>query len=373
MKEASTIAETPTTRAGPLKGLVLAGGTGSRLRPLTYTRSKQLLPVANRPILFYAIEALVAAGITDIGVVVGDTAREIEAALGDGSALGCQTTYIFQSEPLGLAHAVLTAESFLGTSPFLMYLGDNLLKGGVASFAERFMASDWDAGILLTPVPHPEQFGVAVVEGERVVRLVEKPVVPPSNLALVGVYMFRPAIFEVVHQLRPSARGELEITDALQRLLDDGATVHAERVVGWWKDTGKPDDLLEANRLVLEDLSPERAPDSVVDAQSRVSGRVRLAAGATVRRSTIRGPVVIGPDAVVEDAFVGPFTSIGARVHIQHTEIENSIVLAEVVLEDVPGRIDGSLLGQGTRVARRRTAPHALTLVTGDHCLVEVL
>jgi glucose-1-phosphate thymidylyltransferase len=211
------------------------------------------------------------------------------------------------------------------------------------------------------------------VAGDRVVQLVEKPAVPPSDLALVGVYMFRPVIFDVVRKLQPSARGELEITDALQQLLDHGATVHAERVVGWWKDTGKPDDLLEANRLVLEDLPPEQAPDSDVDGESRVSGRVRLEAGARIRRSTIRGPVVIGPGSVVEDAFVGPFTSIGARVHIQHTEIENSIVLADVVLEDVPGRIDGSLLGQGTRVARRRAAPHALTLVTGDHCLVEVL
>jgi glucose-1-phosphate thymidylyltransferase len=356
-----------------LRGLVLAGGTGSRLRPLTYTRSKQLLPVANRPILFYAIEALVAAGITEVGVVVGDTAREIEAALGDGSALGCRITYVPQERPLGLAHAVLTAEPFLKHHPFLMYLGDNLLKGGVTGFCERFRRSDWDSAILLTPVDHPERFGVAEMAGERVVRLTEKPAHPPSNLALVGVYLFRPVIFDAVRSLRPSARGEYEITDALQRLVDDGRAVHAERVEGWWKDTGKPEDLLEANRLVLEDLAPEIDTKASVDDESHVSGRVRLAADVVIRRSTVRGPVVIGPGTVVEDAFVGPFTSVGPRVQIVRTEIENSIVLADAVLDDVPGRIDGSLLGQGTRVSRRRAAPHALTLVTGDHCLVEVL
>ena len=358
-----------------LKGLVLAGGTGSRLRPLTYTRSKQLLPVANQPILFYAIDALVAAGITDVGVVVGDTAREIEAAVGDGRALGCRITYIPQAAPLGLAHAVATAAPFLDGHPFLMYLGDNLLKGGVAHFAQRFLESDWDAGIMLTAVPHPEQFGVAVVDERTggVVRLVEKPAIPPSNLALVGVYLFRPAIFDVVDGLSPSARGELEITDALQELLDRGRTVHAEQVDGWWKDTGKPEDLLEANRLVLEDLEPLRAANASVDAESQVSGRVALHAGVVVRRSTLRGPVVLGPGTIVEDSFIGPFTSLGGGVRVVHTEIENSIVLAEAVLEDVPGRIDGSLLGQGTRVTRRRAAPRAITLVTGDHCLVEVL
>lgn len=365
----------PYAMGDTLRGLVLAGGTGSRLRPLTYTRSKQLLPVANRPILFYAIEALVAAGITEVGVVVGDTAREVEAAVGSGSQWGCRITYIPQAAPLGLAHAVAVAAPFLDGHPFLMYLGDNLLKGGVSDFARRFREADWDAGILLTAVPHPEHFGVAVVDDQTggVVRLVEKPAVPPSNLALVGVYLFRPVIFDVVHGLRPSARGELEITDALQQLLDRGRSVHAERVQGWWKDTGKPEDLLAANRLVLEDLSPQRAAGAQVDDESQVSGRVVLSDGVVVRRSTLRGPVVLGPGTVVEDSFIGPFTSLGSGVRVHHTEIENSIVLADVVLDDVPGRIDGSLLGQGTRVTRRRTAPHAITLVTGDHCLVEVL
>lgn len=357
-----------------LRGLVLAGGTGSRLRPLTYTRSKQLLPVANRPMLFYAIEALVAAGITEVGVVVGDTAREIEAAVGSGAQFGCRITYIPQAAPLGLAHAVAVAAPFLGGHPFLMYLGDNLLKGGVSDLARRFREADWDAAILLTAVPHPEQFGVAVVdEAGGVVRLVEKPAVPPSNLALVGVYLFRPVIFDVVRHLKPSARGELEITDALQLLLDRGRPVHAERVQGWWKDTGKPEDLLEANRLVLEDLSPGRAASAQVDDASHVSGRVVLSDGVVVRRSTLRGPIILGPGTVVEDSFIGPFTSLGPGVRVIRTEMENSIVLADAVLDDVPGRIDGSLLGQGTRVTRRRMAPHAITLVTGDHCIVEVL
>ncbi|MCL8207031.1 MAG: glucose-1-phosphate thymidylyltransferase [Actinomycetia bacterium] len=354
-----------------MKGLILAGGTGSRLRPLTYTGAKQLLPVANRPILHYALEAVVAAGITDVGMVVGDTAAEIEAACGDGRAFGCRITYIRQPAPLGLAHAVQTARPFLGDAPFLMYLGDNLLKGGVTELVQAFRAADWDAAILLTPVPHPEQFGVAVVEGGRVVRLVEKPRVPPSNLALVGVYLFRPSVHAAIATLTPSWRGELEITDALQRLIDAGRTVHAETVTGWWKDTGRPEDVLEANRLVLEDLVPRVA--GTVDAASRLDGRVVVEAGARIVRSTVRGPAIIGPDALVEDSFVGPFTSLGPRVVVRETEIEHSVVMADTVLEAVPGRLDGCLLGRGVRVARRRDAPRAFRLVLGDQSHVEVL
>lgn len=354
-----------------MKGLILAGGTGSRLRPLTYTRAKQLIPIANRPLLHYAIEALTEAGITDIGVVVGDTAKEVEAALGDGSRFGCRLTYIPQSAPLGLAHAVSTAEPFLGDDAFLMYLGDNLLKGGITEVVEAFLANRWDASILLTPVPHPEQFGVAVVDGQTIVRLVEKPAEPPSNLALVGVYLFRPAIHDAIASLEPSWRGEYEITDAIQTLIDRGHAVHADFVRGWWKDTGKPEDVLDANRLILEEL--ESRVDGDVDALSEITGRVVIDAGATVRRSTIRGPAVIGAGARVEDSYIGPFTSIGPGVQVRHTEIEMSVVLADAVLEDVPARIDGSLIGRGAHVCRRTRAPRSLALVLGDQSRVEVL
>lgn len=354
-----------------MKGLILSGGTGSRLRPLTYTNAKQLIPIANRPILHYAIEALVDAGITDIGIVVGDTGPEVEKALGDGSQFGSRITYIPQAAPLGLAHAVKTAAEFLGDDPFLMYLGDNLLKGGVTELVHTFLESDWDASILLTPVADPRQFGVAVVENQHVVRLVEKPAEPPSNLALVGVYLFRPVIHQAIATLQPSWRGELEITDAIQTLLDQRRAVHADFVQGWWKDTGKPEDVLEANRLMLEELVPGVL--GTVDAESSVGGRVRIDKGATVIRSTIRGPVVIGPGVTIEDSFIGPFTSIGPNVRVVDTEIENSVILADCELSHVPIRIDGSLLGRGARVGKRLRAPKALTLVLGDHSHVEVL
>ncbi len=354
-----------------MKGLILSGGTGSRLRPLTYTSAKQLIPIANRPLLHYAVEALVQAGIQEIGMIVGETAAEVEGAMGDGSRFGCRLTYIPQSAPLGLAHAVATAEEFLGDDPFLMYLGDNLLKGGVTQIVADFEESDWDASVLLTPVAHPEQFGVAVVDGATIVRLVEKPREPPSNLALVGVYLFRPAIHDAIRTLEPSWRGEYEITDAIQTLLDRGRAVHAEMVQGWWKDTGRPEDVLDANRLILEELAPRTEGD--VDADSEITGRVVVEAGARIVRSTIRGPAVIGAEAVVEDSYVGPFTSIGPRVRLTNTEIEMSVVLADAVLDSVPGRIDGSLIGRGARVARRRRSPRAYALVLGDHSQVEVL
>ena len=354
-----------------MKGLILSGGTGSRLRPLTYTSAKQLIPIANRPLLHYAVESLVAAGITDIGMIVGDTAAEVEGAMGDGSQFGCSITYIPQPAPLGLAHAVATAREFLSEDPFLMYLGDNLLKGGVSAIVAAFLESDWDASVMLTPVPHPEQFGVAVVDGQTIIRLIEKPKEPPSDLALVGVYLFRPVIHDAIATLKPSGRGEYEITDAIQTLIDQGRSVHADFVQGWWKDTGRPEDVLDANRLILEEIATSIAGE--VDAESEILGRVVVEPGARVIRSTIRGPAVIGADALVEDSYVGPFTSIGPRVQVVHTEIEMSVVLAEAVLDSVPSRIDGSLIGRGARVARRKRAPRSVALVLGDHSQVEVL
>jgi glucose-1-phosphate thymidylyltransferase len=353
-----------------MKGLVLAGGTGSRLRPLTYTGAKQLIPVANRPILFYAVDALVEAGITDIGVIVGDTAREVRAALGDGEKFGAALTYIPQEAPLGLAHAVAAARPFLEDSPFLMFLGDNLLRGGVQNLVERFAAGDYAASILLTEVPDPRQFGVAVLKGERVVQLVEKPQDPPSSWALVGVYCFGPAIHDAIAQLKPSWRGEYEITDAIQQLIDWDLTVDAARVQGWWKDTGRPEDVLEANRLVLEDLAGRI--EGQVDADSTVTGRVVVGPGARIVRSVVRGPVSIAENALIEDSYIGPYTAVGPQVQVRRCEIENSVILSDSLIEDIDTRIDQTLLGRGVVVRGRKSRPRALRFVLGDKSQAEI-
>ena len=353
-----------------MKGLVLAGGTGSRLRPLTYTGAKQLIPVGNRPILFYAIDALVEAGIDDIAVIVGDTADEVRRALGDGQKFGARLTYVAQSAPLGLAHAVKSARNFLADEPFLMFLGDNLLRGGLSGLAKRFRSGAYAASILLTEVSDPRQFGVAVLDGDRVVKLMEKPQEPPSRWALVGAYCFSPAIHQAIAGLNPSWRGEYEITDAIQQLIDWGMAVDAARVEGWWKDTGRPEDVLDANRLILEDLQ-ERLQGQI-DEESQVSGRVVIEPGAQVLRSVVRGPVTIASGALVEDSYVGPYTSIGQDVRILRTEIENSVVLAESVIQDVDVRIDQSLIGRGVTVMGRQRRPRALGLVLGDQSRVEL-
>ncbi len=354
-----------------MKGLILAGGKGTRLRPLTYTSAKQLVPVANKPVLFFAIEAIVAAGITEIGIIVGDTREEIRAAVGDGSRFGARITYIEQGAPLGLAHAVLIAEPFLGREPFVMYLGDNLIAGGITSLVEEYRELGVNSEILLAEVPNPQQFGVAELAADgHVVRLVEKPKEPKSNLALVGVYMFDSAIFESVKRIQPSARGELEITDAIQDLIDRGLTVHPHKVRGWWKDTGKLDDMLEANRIVLDVL--EASGGEGVAADSSIEGRVAIGAGATIQCSVVRGPVVLGEGARVEHAFIGPYTSIGDGCVISHCEIENSIVLAGSEIRDIPVRIDGSLIGKNVKLARSHLKPKAYRLLLGDNSEVGI-
>ncbi|MBX5466970.1 MAG: glucose-1-phosphate thymidylyltransferase [Firmicutes bacterium] len=355
-----------------LKGLLLAGGTGSRLRPLTYTGAKQLIPVANRPILFYAVEAMVDAGVTDIGVIVGETGPAVRAALGDGSRFGCRFTYLPQSAPLGLAHAVKTAEPFLGDAPFLMMLGDNLLRGGLKTLVERFARGQFSATILLTAVPDPRPFGVAVVENGRVVRLLEKPDPPPSNLALVGAYCFAPVIHAAIRTLRPSWRGELEITDAIQTLIDWNLPVDAAEVEGWWKDTGRPEDVLEANRLVLEDLVPYCDPTAEVSPDSTLTGRVHLGPRVRVVRSHLRGPVIVGEGAELVDAYVGPYTAIGPRVVVRTAEVEHSVILQDSHLVDLALRVDQSLIGQGVVVAGGPRRPRALRLVLGDHSRIDL-
>jgi len=355
-----------------MKGLILSGGKGTRLRPLTHTSAKQLVPVANKPVLFYGIESIVAAGITDIGIVVGDTGDEIRAAVGDGSAFGARVTYLEQEAPLGLAHAVLIARDFLVDDPFVMYLGDNLIAGGIASLVDDFRELGCAAQILLAQVPNPQQFGVAelTADGGRVVRLVEKPAQPKSDLALVGVYMFSPAIHESVRRISPSARGELEITDAIQDLIERGLDVHPHQVRGWWKDTGKLDDMLEANRIVLEALVEPRRSEA--PGGGRLEGRVRLGEGVEIVDSLVRGPVIIGDGARLTNAFVGPYTSIGDDCRLNRCEIENSIVLAGSEITDIPQRIDGSLVGRDSRLVRTGTKPKAYRFMVGDHSLVEV-
>ncbi len=347
-----------------MRGLILSGGKGTRLRPLTYTSAKQLVPVANKPVLFYGIEALVAAGIREIGIVVGETHAEIREAVGDGSRWGARVTYIEQDAPRGLAHAVLISEPFLAGKPFVMYLGDNLLNKGITPFVEEFVAARPAAQILLARVPDPHRFGVAELVDGRVVRLVEKPKEPISDYALVGVYMFGPEVFESVKRIKPSQRNELEITDAIQDLIDRGLEVRPHIVDGWWKDTGKLDDMLEANRLILDTIA--RRVDGTVDAESRVEGKVIIEAGAIVERSVIRGPVIIGAGSHIVHAYVGPFTSIMNDVEIRDSEIEHSIVLEGSVISDLASRIEDSLIGKNVRIYRLPVKPSAYRFMLGD-------
>jgi glucose-1-phosphate thymidylyltransferase len=353
-----------------MKGLILSGGRGTRLRPITYTRAKQLVPVANKPVLFYGLEALVAAGIRDIGIIVGDTQAEIRAAVGDGSRWGARVTYIEQDAPRGLAHAVLISESFIQGERFVMYLGDNLLNHSIATFVHEFDREKPAAQILLARVPDPQMFGVAELNNGRVVRLVEKPKEPKSDLALVGVYMFGREVFESVKRIRPSFRNELEITDAIQDLIDHGLDVRPHIVDGWWKDTGKLEDMLEANRLILDTL--ESRIEGKVSDDSRVEGKVVIGAGTTVERSVVRGPVIIGADARISGAYIGPFTSIGDRAEVRETEIEHSIVLEGAVITDLANRIEDSLIGRNVRIYRVPMRPSAYRFMLGDNSEVGI-
>lgn len=357
-----------------MKALILAGGAGTRLRPITHTSAKQLVPVANKPILFYGIEAMVSAGITDIGVIVGDTRAEVMAALGDGSQWGAHITFIPQDQPLGLAHCVLIASDFLGDDDFVMYLGDNLLEQDLAAFVRAFESARASsnpptAQILLKQVPDPHRFGIAVLDAEgHVVHLVEKPADPPTDLALVGVYLFDKTINEAVRSIQPSPRGELEITDAIQWLVDQGRLVRCELLTGWWIDTGKLTPLLEANRLLLEVI--EARVDGSVDEKSSVDGRVVVEAGAVVQNSTLRGPLVIGKGARIIDSFIGPFTAIGDNCEVVNSEVEHSVIMEKSRILDIP-RLEDSLIGKEAEVTRTQKRPRALRLMIGDHCQID--
>ena len=353
-----------------MKALVLSGGSGTRLRPITHTSAKQLVPVANKPVLFYGLEAIAEAGVTDVGIIVGDTAPLIEAAVGDGSRFGLKVTYIRQQAPLGLAHAVLVARDFLGDDDFVMYLGDNFIVGGITGLVEEFTASRPDARIMLARVSDPRSFGVAELdETGRVKNLEEKPKQPKSDLALVGVYLFTPVIHEAVASLKPSWRGELEITEAIQWLLDSDRTVNSSTITGYWKDTGNVTDMLEVNRLVLEGQEPRL--DGAVSDDCEIIGRVIVEEGATVTGSRIVGPVIIGAGSTVTGSYIGPFTAIDEGCAVEDSEIEYSIVLSRASIRGVR-RIEASLIGHEAEVTPAPRVPRAHRLVLGDHSKVQI-
>jgi glucose-1-phosphate thymidylyltransferase len=353
-----------------MKALVLSGGSGSRLRPITHTSAKQLLPVANKPVLFYGLEAIRDAGIASVGIVVGDTAPSIRAAVGDGSAFGLDVTYIQQDAPRGLAHAVLIARDFLGDDDFVMYLGDNFIVGGITALVDEFRSGRPDAQIMLTQVPDPRQFGVAELDASgEVVGLEEKPSQPKGDLALVGVYIFTPAVHDAVAHLEPSWRGELEITEAIQWLIDNGCKVRSTTITGYWKDTGNVADMLEVNRMVLESAEPRC--DGVVDAATELIGRVVIESGADVSGSRIVGPAIIGPGTRVSGSYVGPFTSVAADCAIVDSEIEYSIILRGASIQGVR-RIEASLIGHDVEVTPAPRVPKAHRLILGDHSKVQI-
>lgn len=349
-----------------MKGLILSGGKGTRLYPLTYTSAKQLIPVANKPVLFRVIEAIRDAGITDIGIVVGDTAEEIRRAVGSGKQWQVNITYIPQDAPLGLAHAVKISQNFLGDDRFVMFLGDNVIQGGISPLIAQFASSSYNSQIVLTRVEHPEQYGVAELDNEeRIIRLIEKPKEPPSDLALVGIYMFDSNIFKAVNAIKPSWRGELEITDAIQWLVSQDFHVHPYIHTGWWIDTGRPGDMLEANGLVLEELTP--TIEGYVDRDSQVDSRVTIEQGAEIINSVVRGPAIIGKETRIVNAYVGPFTSIYHHCLVENAEISRSIVLENSQIRNINRRIEDSLIGRHVVVHRSPIRPRAYKFTLGDH------
>ncbi len=354
-----------------MKGLILAGGFGTRLRPLTYTGAKQLIPIANKPIIFYGIDALAKSGIKEIGIIVGDTREEVMQTVGNGDRWGVRIEYITQDAPLGLAHAIKIAQGFLEDGPFIMYLGDNILKDNLGSLISQFEKNSPNALILLTEVKNPQEFGVAVVDSTGAVKkLVEKPKEPPSNLALVGIYLFDREIFTAIENIKPSWRNELEITDAIQWLLDNGLRVESQTVKGWWKDTGKPEDIIEANLLILQDLQPDNE-GKVVD--STLNGKIRIAKGAVVEKSIIRGPAIIGEQSRIVRSYIGPFSSIGSNVTVENSEIECSVIMDGATILNLEKRIDRSILGRNVVISQISESPRTHKFILGDQSYVQII
>ena len=354
-----------------MKGLILSGGQGTRLRPLTYTGAKQLVPLANKPVLFWAIEDLVEAGITDLGIIVGDTGSQIKAAVGDGSQFGAKVTYIQQDAPLGIAHGIKISRDFIGDDSFVLFLGDNFIRDGVVPLVDAFRTNSMNCQIILYKVPNPEQFGVAIMEGDRVRKLIEKPKQFISNLAVIGIYMFDHNVFEAVNAIKPSARGELEITETIQYLIDHGYDVRSHLLTGYWIDTGKMQDILDANRLILDVMEPRN--EGSVDGDSQIIGRVTLEKGARIVHSTVRGPAIIGERTVVENSFVGPYTSIYHDCTIMGSEVEHSVVLENSRIVDIGQRIEDSLIGRNVEISKSHVKPRAYRMVVGDFSRVGIL
>jgi len=354
-----------------MKGLILSGGFGTRLRPLTYTGAKQLIPIANKPIIFYGIEALTKVGINEIGIVVGDTKQEVEDTVGRGDKWNAKIQYIPQETPLGLAHAIKISREFIGNEPFVMYLGDNILKDNLSQLVDQFKKNSPNALILLTEVTNPQEFGVAVVDQKGAVKkLIEKPKEPPSNLALVGIYLFDREIFKAIEHIKPSWRNELEITDAIQWLLDENYRVESQTVKGWWKDTGKPEDIIEANLLILEDIESDNQ-GNIID--SNINGRVKIEKGALVEKSIIRGPAIIGENAKIIRSYIGPFSSIGRSVTIENSEVECSVIMDGATIRNLEKRIDRSILGKNVVINQIDESPRTHKFVLGDQSYVEII
>lgn len=361
-----------------MKGLILSGGKGTRLYPLTYTQAKQLIPLANLPVLVRVIHTMREAGINDIGVVVGDTEPQIREALGKRDDLrDMNLTYIRQPSPDGLAHAVKISQDFLGDARFVMFLGDNVIQGGISplirQFAERH---DYHSQIVLKAVPmeNARSYGIAQLhEDGSIQRLIEKPKDPPTNLALVGIYMFDHTIFEAIANIKPSARGEYEITDAIQWLIEHNYRVYPYVHEGWWVDTGKAADMLIANDHVLEELTPYVHPTAQIDEDSQVDARVTVEQGAIIRNSIIRGPTIIGENTVIENSYVGPFTSIYYNVQVTNCEIEHSIILEESTISHLPARLQDSLIGRRAKVTRNEALPRAIKMNLGDNSDIRVI
>ena len=355
-----------------MKSIILCAGKGTRLRPLTHTSAKHLIPIANKPVLFYAIEAIRNCGIKDMGIIIGETGEDIKRELREGSKWGVNISYIEQKEALGLAHAVSVARDFLAEDKFLMYLGDNLLKNGVERYADKFIHGNYNAFVLLTEVDNPKQFGVAELKEGRVIRVVEKPKKPVSNLALIGVYFFDKNVHQAIKNIKPSARGELEITDAIQCMIDNGYKVGAEVIGGWWKDTGKPEDILEANALILEDIERDVKEECACE-DSEILGRVKIGEGVNIVNSKIVGPVIIGNKVKIDDSYIGPFTSLSDGVEVKKSEIEYSVILENTKINNIKGRFHSCLIGKGVEILRSRVLPRSYKFVLGDHSKVELL
>ncbi|HPG38491.1 MAG TPA: glucose-1-phosphate thymidylyltransferase [bacterium] len=353
-----------------MKALITAGGKGTRLRPLTHTQNKHLIPIANKPILHYALEKVAAAGITEVGITTHQAGNEVKEALGAGERWGLNITYIPQEEPLGLAHVVKISRNFIGDEPFIFYLGDNMVVGGLEKFIAAFYEAKSNCHLTLSRVKDPERFGVPELKDNRIIAIEEKPAHPKSAFAVSGIYIYDSSIFQAVNNIKPSARGELEISDAHQYLLDHNYSISYSEITGWWKDTGKPEDILEANRLILEHTQSRVAGS--VDKLSLVTGEVVIEEGAQIINSVLRGPIVIGKNTIVDNSFIGPFTSIGDNCTIKKSEVEFSIVLNQCEITDVGVRIESSLLGAGARVVKATVRPKTHRFMVGDQSLIEI-